>query len=520
MAHSKRSLVLTPLAWCACALVCAPVAQAAQTPAWSAGVVSAGAASVVSSGAVSGKPTSAGAVQAVDLTEKLRALGVQPGDEVFAGDWNKDGTAGFGVRRGSKILLAESDDTEVGQYATYSFGGSGGTAVVGHWGSQRDTVAIRDENRIKLRRWYTNGKPDRTFTYGEAGDQLLVGDWQGSSYDGPAVRRGNKYLIRYLAHTGAPDVTVEFGPTGGTALTGDFDGDGKDGLAVVDGSTVVIRDDLGTSTADRTMTLPVADAQYLAADFDGDGVTDIGYYSPASSGQEAAGSSSTADSSAADSSAAGGSAAAGAQGSSATPTVAPSESVTTPSVVTSPTAQATATSATATSPTSAASTTASATQTASGETTTGHGFEKVVGKDLVPGVYRIISRSEDCSLSVLYSDDKTQSGRVQGGENAQVYLTLGDGDAITVSGCEISKATKDTTNMAAAPLDGEWLAGVDVPVGKYLVAGKESCFATVLEDTTRDADIVQSFDGKTTSIVVKEGQLISTEGCTWSKLPD
>src|SRR3712207_6430659 len=80
--------------------------------------------------------------------QKVMVFG-DPGDEVFFGDWDKDGVDSPTVRRGNAFFVADQD-----------------------------------------------GKTVNVFSYGDAGDDVLVGDWDGDGADSLAVRRGNKFFVK------------------------------------------------------------------------------------------------------------------------------------------------------------------------------------------------------------------------------------------------------------------------------------------------------------------------------------
>ena len=54
---------------------------------------------------------------------------------------------------------------------------------------------------------------------------MLVGDWNGDGRT-PAVRRGNQYLVRNALTTGVADSTFTYGDPGDVVLVGDWDGIG------------------------------------------------------------------------------------------------------------------------------------------------------------------------------------------------------------------------------------------------------------------------------------------------------
>lgn len=461
---------------------------------------------------------------AVSARDAYEDADIEPGDQLLVGDWNKDGRSAFGVRRAGRLLLANPGE-QVGSFANYAFGGDTGQAVVGHWGTTRDTVAVHDGNAVNLRRWFTTGTTDRTFTYGEAGDELVSGDWDGDGYGGPAVRRGNTFYVRNNATTGIAEFTFSFGEAGGQVLVGDFNGDGKDTVAVRNGATVQVLNTLANFNDTDTVELSSANARVVSGDFDGDGkdtieaVADAGAEADAAAGDSSAHNTpAPSDTNTGDGDDASGDSAQeqGQEGSEGNETHS-DEATSEPTDDKEPAQDA----ATGTGEPDATGTDAALGRLPRPEPDEDNdpSPQQVVGKDLDSGVYKVATTEDECFLSVVYSDGKTQSGRVQGGPQAQVYLTLNEGDALAVTGCTVSNVADQKPAQDAVPGDGEWLVGTDVAAGKFEVGGGENCFATVLASTERDAEIVYSLVGETTTVEVADGQLISSDACTWSALP-
>lgn len=107
--------------------------------------------------------------------------------------------------------------------------------------------------------------------YGRAGDEVLVGDWNGDGITSVGVRRGNTFLLsNNLA--GQAQITFSFGRASDTVLVGDWDGDGKDTIAVRRGNTVYVSNHLAGGEAAFKIPFGKATDTALAGDWDGDGV--------------------------------------------------------------------------------------------------------------------------------------------------------------------------------------------------------------------------------------------------------
>ena len=114
-------------------------------------------------------------------------------DYGLAGDWDGDGKATLGVRRGYTNLLR---DTLTGGEAdrTFAYGRSDDVAFVGDWnGDGKDTVSVRRGATLFVKNDLSGGDADTSFVYGRASDKLVVGDWTGAGKDTvAAVRKQEK----------------------------------------------------------------------------------------------------------------------------------------------------------------------------------------------------------------------------------------------------------------------------------------------------------------------------------------
>jgi hypothetical protein len=127
-------------------------------------------------------------------------------DRAFCGDWDGDGIATPGVRRGQLVLLRNS------------------------WAS---------------------GPASLAYAYGAASDQIVVGDWNGDGVDTLAAVRGSLWLLTNRHGGGTASASFMFGRAGDRAIAGDFNADGLDTAGVRRGSSTFLRLDPGGGTAQR-----------------------------------------------------------------------------------------------------------------------------------------------------------------------------------------------------------------------------------------------------------------------------
>src|SRR3954462_3101284 len=157
--------------------------------------------------------------------QEVLAFG-DPGDEVFYGDWNNDGTDTPMVRRNNVFYVADKDGKTVDVFA---YGNPGDKVIVGDWdGKNGDSLAVvRTEqgtnhffvkNDVK-----TTGKADSEYFYGNAGDNILVGDWDGDGKDTLMVARPDtSFHVRNSSGGGVEDYAFTYGNPGDTILVGDW----------------------------------------------------------------------------------------------------------------------------------------------------------------------------------------------------------------------------------------------------------------------------------------------------------
>src|SRR4051794_10972387 len=69
---------------------------------------------------------------------------------------------------------------------------------------------------------------NRVFIYGNPGDLVYFGDWDGNGSDTPMVRRGNIFYVRNDTVGGVADTVFSYGDPGDEVLVGDWDGNGTD----------------------------------------------------------------------------------------------------------------------------------------------------------------------------------------------------------------------------------------------------------------------------------------------------
>jgi hypothetical protein len=171
---------------------------------------------------------------------------------------------------GSGYYLSDTFSAKANIELTY--GSAGDDVFVGDWdGDGVDTLAYRRGNTFHVRNSNTTGEPDRLFSYGRPGETVLVGDWDGDGVDTLAVRRGNHYHVKNSLTSGVADTVVAYGRAADTVLVGDWDADGKDTFAVRRGSEYHVRNSMTSGVADRIAHYGRAGDEVYVGDWDGNG---------------------------------------------------------------------------------------------------------------------------------------------------------------------------------------------------------------------------------------------------------
>ncbi|TML87963.1 MAG: hypothetical protein E6G06_17035 [Actinobacteria bacterium] len=93
--------------------------------------------------------------------------------------------------------------------------------------SQSDMPAVVRSGTWQLRRSYTTAG-DLCFSFGDAGDVPLTGDWDGNRTKTPGVFRNGTWYLRNSDTTGGVDIVVHFGNPDDVPVVGDWNHDGTD----------------------------------------------------------------------------------------------------------------------------------------------------------------------------------------------------------------------------------------------------------------------------------------------------
>ena len=143
-----------------------------------------------------------------------------PGDQVFVGDWDSNGTDTLGINRNGRMFLANTNATVVAD-RDYWFGVRTDTAFGGDAdGNGEDSVFLFRSSTGFV--YYNLVNPGDSggvsatageFFFGNPNDRLVIGDWDGDGDDSAGVFRPSEGMIylRNTLNTGPSDVAYPWG---------------------------------------------------------------------------------------------------------------------------------------------------------------------------------------------------------------------------------------------------------------------------------------------------------------------
>ncbi len=124
------------------------------------------------------------------------------------------------------------------------------------------------------------------FYFGDLGDLLFMGDWDGDGIETPGLYRQSDGFV-YIRHTntqGIANLEFFFGDPDDVHLVGDFDGDGIDtiGFYRPSNGSVNLRNSNSAGAPDISFPYGLPGDQILVGDWDGDRDDTVGLYRPSS----------------------------------------------------------------------------------------------------------------------------------------------------------------------------------------------------------------------------------------------
>jgi peptidoglycan/xylan/chitin deacetylase (PgdA/CDA1 family) len=118
----------------------------------------------------------------------------------------------------------------------------------------------------------------RTFAYGVASDQKLIGDWNGDGVRTPGVFRAGTVYLRNSNTSGAGEIVFAFGQPGDVAVVGDWNGDGIETTGVFTPATRTwsLRNTNGPTSGSLGFAYGAVNDLPVTGDWNRDGVDTVG----------------------------------------------------------------------------------------------------------------------------------------------------------------------------------------------------------------------------------------------------
>ena len=172
--------------------------------------------------------------------------------------------------------------------AYFAFGAAGDEPVVGDWnGDGVEEIGVHRGSMWYLDvdgngRWNIPG--DAYFAFGVGGDESIVGDWNGDGTDEVGVHRGDRWYLDYDGNRrwNIPgDRYFTFGIVGDDPVVGDWDGDGIDEVGVHRGDWWYLDHDGNhrwNTPGDRYFRFGISGDEPVVGDWNGDGVDEVGVH--------------------------------------------------------------------------------------------------------------------------------------------------------------------------------------------------------------------------------------------------
>ena len=187
-----------------------------------------------------------------------------------------------GVFRQGAFYLASSNTPNGGTVTVFSFGQAGDVPVAGDWfGSSNDTSGLFRSGTFYLASRNTpGGGTVNAFNFGQAGDKPVAGHWSGRGTDTVGIfRNGMVFLASSNTPGGGTVNTFTFGQAGDVPVAGDWTGSGTDIVGIFRNGTFYLASSNtnGGGTVNAFTFGQVGDVP-VAGDWNGDGKTEVGVF--------------------------------------------------------------------------------------------------------------------------------------------------------------------------------------------------------------------------------------------------
>lgn len=172
---------------------------------------------------------------------------------------------------GSQYLVWSFDVASNTFAGAAAYGRAGQEVLVGDWdGDGKDGFAVRNGNVYSFRNSPTSGNAEFTVRLGYPGDRVLVGDWDGNGTDTIATRSGTRFLWINSLRTGAPTRQLNWGVSSDKPIAGDWNGDRKHSFGLRRGTTYYFINTMTSTRIDYHATVGRSTDEAIVGDWNGD----------------------------------------------------------------------------------------------------------------------------------------------------------------------------------------------------------------------------------------------------------
>ncbi|MEZ7898781.1 MAG: CAP domain-containing protein [Flaviflexus sp.] len=159
---------------------------------------------------------------------------------------------------------------------SFVYGRAGDEVIVGDWdGNGTDTLGVRRGTTFYLNNTISGGNADYQFNYGRAGDDVIVGDWDGNGTDTLGIRRGDSFHLNNTLTGGDAEISFNYGREADEVLVGDWNGSGSDTISIRRSTTFHINNQLIGGNAERSYNYGRVGDEVLVGDFNRDGIDTV-----------------------------------------------------------------------------------------------------------------------------------------------------------------------------------------------------------------------------------------------------
>ncbi|MEX2108391.1 MAG: CHAP domain-containing protein [Solirubrobacterales bacterium] len=163
--------------------------------------------------------------------------------------------------------------------ASFSYGQAGDRPIAGNWdGVGGDTVGVFRSGTWYLRNYNSSGSSNASFSFGKSTDIPVVGDWNGDGKDTIGVFRSGIWYLRNSNSSGRADITFSYGKSTDVPIAGNWDGVGGDTVGVFRSGTWYLRNYNSSGSSNASFSYGKSTDVPIVGNWDGVGGDTVGVF--------------------------------------------------------------------------------------------------------------------------------------------------------------------------------------------------------------------------------------------------